>query len=50
MSKSLNNFFTVRDILKEYQPEDIRMFMLSAHYRSPVNFSRDMMAHSGRSW
>ena len=46
MSKSKGNFFTVRDIMKEYQPEDIRMFMLSAHYRSPVNFSRDMMAQA----
>ncbi|NLB39501.1 MAG: cysteine--tRNA ligase [Clostridiales bacterium] len=46
MSKSLGNFFTVRDILKEYDAEDIRMFMLSAHYRSPLNFSRDMMAQA----
>ena len=46
MSKSLGNFFTVRDILKEYDPEDVRMFMLSAHYRSPVNFSRDMVAQA----
>ena len=46
MSKSLGNFFTVRDILKEYNPEDVRMFMLSAHYRSPVNFSREMMAQA----
>ena len=46
MSKSLGNFFTVRDILKEYNPEDVRMFMLSAHYRSPVNFSRDMVAQA----
>ena len=46
MSKSLGNFFTVRDILKEYAPEDVRMFMLSAHYRSPVNFSREMMAQA----
>ena len=43
MSKSLGNFFTVRDILKEYDAEDVRMFMLSAHYRSPLNFSREMM-------
>lgn len=43
MSKSLGNFFTVRDILKEYDPEDVRMLMLSAHYRSPLNFSREMM-------
>ncbi len=46
MSKSLGNFFTVRDILKEYSPEDIRFFMLSAHYRSPLNFSRDMIAQA----
>ena len=46
MSKSLGNFFTVRDILKEYDAEDVRMFMLSAQYRSPVNFSRDMIAQA----
>ncbi len=46
MSKSLGNFFTVRDILKEYEPEDVRMFMLSAQYRSPLNFSRDMIAQA----
>ena len=46
MSKSKGNFFTVRDIVKEYDPEDVRMFMLSAHYRSPVNFSRDMVAQA----
>lgn len=43
MSKSLGNFFTVRDILKEYEPEVLRLFMLSAHYRSPFNFSRELM-------
>ena len=46
MSKSLGNFFTVRDILKEYDPEDVRMFMLSAQYRSPINFSREMIAQA----
>ena len=46
MSTSLGNFFTVRDILKEYEPEDVRMLMLSAHYRSPLNFSREMMAQA----
>ena len=46
MSKSLGNFCTVRDIVKEYDPEDIRMFMLSAHYRSPINFSREMVAQA----
>ena len=43
MSKSLNNFFTVRDIAKEYGLEAVRLFMLSAHYRSPINFSRDQI-------
>lgn len=46
MSKSAGNFFTVRDILKEYEAEDVRMFMLSAQYRSPVNFSRDLIAQA----
>ena len=46
MSKSAGNFFTVRDILQQYEAEDIRMFMLSAHYRSPVNFSKDMMSQA----
>ncbi len=46
MSKSLGNFFTVRDILKEFEAEDVRMFMLSAHYRSPINFSRETIAQA----
>ena len=43
MSKSLNNFFTVRDISKSFDLEAVRMFMLSAHYRSPINFSREQI-------
>lgn len=39
MSKSLGNFFTVREILKRYQPEVVRFFILRAHYRSPLNYS-----------
>ena len=39
MSKSLGNFFTVREILKKYQPEVVRFFILRAHYRSPLNYS-----------
>jgi cysteinyl-tRNA synthetase len=39
MSKSLGNFFTIRDILKQYDPEVVRFFILSAHYRSPIDFS-----------
>lgn len=43
MSKSKGNFFTVRDIRKEYSGEVIRFFLLSGHYRGPINFSRDLM-------
>ena len=43
MSKSLGNFFTVREIAAEFDYEVIRFFMLSAHYRSPINFSKDLM-------
>ncbi|MBR3297537.1 MAG: cysteine--tRNA ligase [Firmicutes bacterium] len=43
MSKSLGNFFTVRDILKEYDGETLRYFLLSGQYRGPINFSRDLM-------
>lgn len=43
MSKSLGNFFTVRDVAKEFDYDVIRFFMLSAHYRSPINFSKDLM-------
>jgi len=39
MSKSLGNFFTVRDVLASYQPEVVRFFILRAHYRSPLNYS-----------
>jgi cysteinyl-tRNA synthetase len=46
MSKSTGNFFTVREISQEYDLEAVRMFMLSAHYRSPVNFSREMIAQA----
>ncbi len=46
MSKSKGNFFTVRDILKEYTYEEMRFFILSAHYRSPLNFSKDLMESS----
>ncbi|MBD5495683.1 MAG: cysteine--tRNA ligase [Lachnospiraceae bacterium] len=43
MSKSLGNFFTVRDISEKYDLQILRFFMLSAHYRSPLNFSADLM-------
>ena len=43
MSKSLGNFFTVRDISKEFDLEILRFFLISTHYRSPINFSRQIM-------
>lgn len=43
MSKSAGNFFTVRDIVAKYDPMVLRFFMLSAHYRSPLNFSAELM-------
>jgi cysteinyl-tRNA synthetase len=41
MSKSLGNFFTVREILKNYRAEDVRYFILASHYRSPLNYSQE---------
>ena len=49
MSKSLGNFFTVRDISEKYDLQVLRIFMLSAHYRSPLNFSADLMAAAANS-
>lgn len=46
MSKSLGNFFTVREISEKYDLEIVRFFMLSAHYRNPVNFSDEMLAQA----
>ena len=43
MSKSSGNFFTVRDISEKYDLQVLRFFMLSAHYRSPLNFSAELM-------
>ncbi|MDW7649936.1 MAG: cysteine--tRNA ligase [Bacillota bacterium] len=49
MSKSLGNFMTVRDIRQKIAPEVVRFFMLSAHYRNPINYSADLLqqAQSG---
>ena len=46
MSKSLGNFFTVREICEKYDLQVLRFFMLNAHYRSPLNFSADLMESS----
>ncbi|OGP56461.1 MAG: cysteine--tRNA ligase, partial [Deltaproteobacteria bacterium RBG_13_52_11] len=43
MSKSLGNFLTIKDILKEYHPEVVRLFLLSRHYRSPIDYSSQGM-------
>ncbi|MDI1292401.1 MAG: cysteine--tRNA ligase [Methylobacter sp.] len=43
MSKSLGNFFTVREVLQRYRPEAIRFFILSSHYRSPLNYSDEQL-------
>ena len=44
MSKSLNNFFTIRDVLEKYDDETVRYFLMSSHYRSPLNFSDENIA------
>ncbi|HBH13516.1 MAG: Cysteinyl-tRNA synthetase [Clostridiales bacterium 38_11] len=49
MSKSLNNFFTVRDVSKEYNLEILRFFIVSGHYRKPINYSRETIHQAGAS-
>jgi len=46
MSKSLGNFFTVREILERYRPEEIRYFILTSHYRSPLNYDEDHLRNA----
>jgi len=46
MSKSLNNFFTIRDVLTQYPPEVIRYFLASSHYRSAINYSSDNLGQA----
>ncbi len=46
MSKSLGNFFTVRDVAEQYGYEPIRYFLISSHYRSPINYSADILEQS----
>ncbi len=48
MSKSLGNFFTIRDVLERVHPEALRLFVLSKHYRSPVDFSDETVAEAER--
>lgn len=49
MSKSLNNFFLVRDILESYTPDELRYFLVSTHYRSPLDFSDERLTEARRS-
>jgi cysteinyl-tRNA synthetase len=49
MSKSLGNFFTIREVLKKYDPEVVRFFILRAHYRSPLNYSDTHLDDARRS-
>ncbi len=48
MSKSLGNFFTIRDVLKTCEPEALRLFLLGTHYRNPINFSDAALADAER--
>jgi cysteinyl-tRNA synthetase len=50
MSKSLNNFVTIRDSLAKYHAEAIRFFILSGHYRSPLDYSEDALIGASRGW
>lgn len=47
MSKSLGNFFTIREVLDKYDAELVRYFMISSHYRSPINYSEDSLKEAG---
>jgi cysteinyl-tRNA synthetase len=49
MSKSLGNFFTIREVLKHYRPEVVRYFLLASHYRSPLNYSDDNLDKAANS-
>ena len=48
MSKSLDNFFTIREVLKKYRGEEIRYFMLTSQYRSPLNYSEDQLDNASK--
>ncbi len=50
MSKSLGNFITIEDALKDYRPEALRTFVLTGHYRSPVDFTEEALAAATKGW
>ncbi len=49
MSKSLGNFFTIREVLEKYNPEVVRYFIIASHYRSPINYSEENLIHARQS-
>jgi cysteinyl-tRNA synthetase len=49
MSKSLNNFFTIKDVLKDYDPLVVRFFLLNTHYRKPIDFNQKALAEAAQS-
>ena len=49
MSKSLGNFFTLKDIFKQFRPQAVRYFFLTAHYRNPIEFNKDQLAQAENS-
>lgn len=50
MSKSLKNFKTIRDVLEHYDPMAVRLFILQAHYRQPIDFTEEAMTNASKSW
>jgi cysteinyl-tRNA synthetase len=50
MSKSLGNFVTIRDALKSYRPEALRLFIMSSHYSSPIDYSDDALKSAQSGW
>jgi cysteinyl-tRNA synthetase len=50
MSKSLGNFVTIKDVLQRFRPQAIRFFILSGHYRSPVDFSDEALEAASKGW
>ncbi|NMC07627.1 MAG: cysteine--tRNA ligase [Candidatus Lokiarchaeota archaeon] len=50
MSKSLNNFFTIEQVLEQYEAPAIRMFLLSAQYRNPIDYSKDLLDQATKNW
>jgi cysteinyl-tRNA synthetase len=50
MSKSLGNFVTIKDVLQKYRPHAVRFFVLSGHYRSPIDFSDEALEAASKGW